>query len=332
MAINSSVYSPKQFALYLAIQGENMGTAETTASDFVKLSVNSIEDVDFVGGLVTDRTLRSGQQVFKPTDHYASEKGATKSLSFEWVVDGELGLQKLLQLISEDTSPEGTTTTAGNRSPAVYSHGAGTGEYATLIISNPYTAEDRAYHSAVLTSLTLSLDAGTAGGRLVASGTFYSGYTTTIGANTATDSGTTSDTAFVKTIYDCTTKAIGASGSELDVVCRSFDLTINYPAVRIGYQGSNGECEGYSRSGQYSANGNISVKYDAHSKPALTDLMAGSEKSINFGDGSAINFDLPQIVYTGYGLNMDEEAGAFVDIPFECVADGAEALYTIIAT
>ena len=76
----------------------------------------------------------------------------------------------------------------------------------------------------------------------------------------------------------------------------------------------------------------MSVKYDANSKPALTDFMAGSEKSINFGDGSAINFDLLQVVYTGYALNMDEEAGAFVDIPFECVADGSEALYTITAT
>ena len=332
MAINTSVYSPKQFALYLAIQDENMGTAETTSADFVKLDVTSVEDVDWAGGLVQDRTLRSGQQVFHPKDHFVSEKGSSKTLAFEWVVSGELGLQKLLQLISEDTSPTGTVTTAGNRTPAVYAHGAGTGEYATLIISNPYTAEDRTYHSAVLTSLSLSMDAGTAGGRLVASGTFYSGYNATPAASTDADSGTASETAFVKTIYDCTTKAIGVAGSEADVVCRSFDLTINYPAVRVGYQGSDGECEGYSRSGQYSANGNMSVKYDANSKPALADFLAGAERSINFGDGAAINFDLLQVVYTGYALNMDEEAGAFVDIPFECVADGSEALYTIIAT
>ena len=61
-------------------------------------------------------------------------------------------------------------------------------------------------------------------------------------------------------------------------------------------------------------------------------MLAGSEKSINFGDGSAINFDLLQVVYTGYALSFDEEAGTFVDFPFECVADGSEALYTIIAT
>ena len=332
MAINTSVYSPKQFSLYLAIQDENMGTAETTAGDFVKLDVVNVTDVDWVGGLVQDRTLRSGQQVFHPKDHYVSEKGASKELSFEWVVSGELGLQKLLQLISEDTSPTGTVTTAGNRTPAVYAHGAGTGEYATLIISNPYAAEDRTYHSAVLTSLTLSMDAGNNGGRLVASGTFYTGYTATIGTSTTTDSGTASETAFVKTLYDCTTKNCGTASSEVDLVCRSFEFTINYPAVRIGYQGGSGECEGYSRSGQYSANGNMSVKYDANSKVVLTDMLAGSEKSINFGDGSAINFDFLQVVYTGYALNFDEEAGTFVDIPFECVAEGSEALYTIIAT
>jgi hypothetical protein len=164
---------------------------------------------------------------------------------------------------------------------------------------------------------------------LIASGTFYTGYNVTVGASTATDSGTASETTFVKTIYDCTTKQIGAG---VDVVCRSFDLTINYPAVRIGYQGGNAEPEGYSRSGEYSASGNISVKYDANSEPSLADFLAGSEKAISFGDGSTINFSLPQVIYTGSSLSFDEEAGTFVDIPFSCVADGSEALYTITAT
>mgnify|MGYP003135389668 FL=1 len=332
MAINTAVYSPKQFELYLALQSSNLGTAEDTSGDFVKLAVTNVEDIDFAGGLIQDRTLRTGQQIMRPTDHFVSEKGSAKNISFEYVVDGELALQKLLQLISEDTSPTATVTTAGNRTPAVYAHGADTGEYATLIVSSPFSSKDRTFHSAVLTSLTLSMSAEASGGRLIASGTFYTGYNVTVGASTATDSGTASETTFVKTIYDCTTKQIGSASSEVDVVCRSFDLTINYPAVRIGYQGGNAEPEGYSRSGEYSASGNISVKYDANSEPSLADFLAGSEKSINFGDGSTINFDLPQVIYTGSSLSFDEEAGTFVDIPFSCVADGSEALYTITAT
>jgi len=339
MAIKGEVYSPKQYELYIGIEQSAFGTAEDTASDFVKLDVATVGDIDWSGGLTADRTLRTGQQVKKPADHYSTQQGGTWTLPFEWVVSHEEGLQQLLQLVTEDTSPNVSVVRLGSASPLEYGeHGqAANSATATVIISNPYTSEDRVLTSAVVQDLTLSMDAGTAGGRLVASGTFWTGYTPTIGSNTVSPAGT--QTSYVKGLYHCTTKNFGAASSELDLVARSFSYTISFPATRLGYQGSAGDPETYSRSGEYSASGTMQVKYDANSLPALTALhvkgdgtASGKERSINFGDGSAINFDLLQVIVTGYTKNMDEEAGVFVDISFDSVALAGEAIHTLIFT
>ena len=129
-------------------------------------------------------------------------------------------------MISEDTGS--AYEMAGNFSPASYKHGATTGEMATVIISNPNSSDDRVLHSAVLTELTLSFDSGS-DGRLVASGSFYSGYAPTVGANTVDPDGT--ETAYVETIFDCSTKQLGGQ----DVVARACSWTWTYPAVRVGF-------------------------------------------------------------------------------------------------
>ena len=322
MAIDGNVYSSKQFELYIADQSA-MGTANDTNGDFVKLDVVSVSDIDFGGGLVQERALRSGQQVKKLTDHYVSQKGASASLSFEWVVSHKEGLMQLMKMISEDTAS--AYEWAGNKGPASYEHGESTGEMATVIISNPNSSDDRVLHSAVLTELSLSMDSGSEGGRLVASGTFYSGYKPTVGASSVDPSGT--ETAFVKTIYDCTTKQLGG----LDVVARSFNATFAYPALRVGYQGASGEAEQYGRSGEIVCSGSATVKYDSNSDGELAGFLAGSTKAVTFGDGSTIQVSVPTSVYTGFNLDLgDSEEGVFVEIPFEGTASGAGNLYSVI--
>lgn len=326
MAISGSVYSGKQFELYLGLQtGAGtpvaMGTAGAVNSEFVKLDMASISDIDF-SGITQDRFLRTGQQIKKPTDHHVSQNGASYTLSFEWVVSHKQGLQKLLQLISEDTAS--AYEVAGTFSPAVYTDSASTGELATVIISNPNTGDDRVLHSAALTELSLSMDVGTNGGRLVASGTFYSGYNPTIGANTVSPSGT--QTAYVKTLFDCSTKQLKETATSQDMVMKAFSLTIGYPCITVG---SSANAEAYSRGDEYTASGSANVKYDGNSDGILSEFLDGDEMLATVGDGSTINFSLPQIVYTGFNMSMDDAEGAFVEIPFDCVADGSENLYSI---
>jgi len=322
MAIDGNVYSSKQFELYIADQ-TTLGTPLTTDSAFVKLDVVSVTDVDFGGGLVQERTLRSGQQVKKATDHYVSQKGASASLSFEWVVSHKQGLLHLMKMISEDTAS--AFEWAGNKSPALYEHGEDTGEFSTVIISNPNTGDDRVLHSAVLTELTLSMDSGSEGGRLVASGTFYSGYKPDVGASTVAPSGT--ETAYVKTIFDCTTKTMASA----DVVAKAFSITMAYPALRIGFQGGEAEAEQYGRGGEYLVTGSATVKYDANTDGELASFIAGTTKAVAFGDGSTMNFSIPTAKWTGFNIDLgDTEEGAFVEIPFEGTADGSANVYSII--
>ena len=64
----AQVYSGRKYSLFLGRQTDAsspvaMGTAQSTNGEFVELDVASISDIDFTGGLVTDRTLRTGQQV-----------------------------------------------------------------------------------------------------------------------------------------------------------------------------------------------------------------------------------------------------------------------------
>ena len=326
MGISGNVYSGKQFELFLSLQTGaaiqvNMGTAGAVNGEFVKLDLASITPIDW-SGIVQNRELRTGQQIKKPTDHYVSQNGASYTLGFEWVVSHKEGLQKLLQLATEDTASD--YDMEGTFSPEVYTDGAATGELATLIISNPNTADDRVFHSAALTELSLSMDVGSNGGRLVASGTFYTGYNPTLGTSSVAPSG--AQTTFVKTLHDCTTKQLKEGSTNQDMVMRSFNLNLNYPCIATG-SGSNAEA--YSRADEITASGSALVKYDGNTDGMIAHFLDGSEKVITVGDGSTINFSLPQVVYTGYNLNLDDAEGAFVEIPFDCVADGAELLYSI---
>jgi len=321
MAIDSNVFSGKQFELYLANESGNMGTAESTNGNFIKLAVNSVSDVDF-SGITQERNLRVGQQVKKPTDHFVSQKGASYTMQFEWIVDHKEGLQKLMQLISEDTSS--AFEVSGSFSPGVYSHGAATGQTATVIISNPNSGDDRTLTSCILTELTLSMDSGSDGGRLKASGTFYTGYKPTLGISTVAPSGT--ETAWNKTIFDCTGKTVGGS----DVVASAFSMTMNYPGIRIGYQGSDADPEQYSRADEYTASGSINVKYDYNTDGEIAHFLAGTEKAVRVGDASTVDISCPQVMYTGFNTAFDNPEGSMVEIPFDCVADGSEKLYSII--
>ena len=343
MAIAGQLYSGSKYQVLLgrqtaATSAENMGTVETTDSEFVELDMASVSDIDFTGGLVTDRTLRTGQQVKKGTDHWVSEKGSTKSFNFEWVVSHKQGLQILLELITEDTSSP--YAVAGNHEPPIYKHGASTGKLATVILknldANSAATQFRTMHSAALTNLSLSMDATNNGGRLIASGTFVTGYLVSTAANTATNSGT--QTPFVKTIHDCTTKTVNAA----EVVVKAFNMDIGYPMQRVGYQGSDGEPEMYSRAGEITCSGSITVLYDTNSDGFLAEMLtnpaagsAAGESPIVLSDNATVGsgnfaFEVLQAVFTGHNLSIEgAEEGMMLELPYEGTAIAAENLFRV---
>ena len=349
MAISGQVYSGKKYSLFLGRQSNAssplaMGTVQTTNGEFVELDVVNVTDIDFAGGLVNDRTLRTGQQIKKPTDHYVSEKGSTKAFNFEWVCSHREGIQILLELISEDvSSPYGI---AGNFEPAIYSHGRDHSsdskkpQFATVILknldSNKAAGQDRTMHSACLTNLSFSMDATSNGGRLIASGTFVTGYLVSTAASSVVPSG--AENIFVKTIYDCTTKTVNG----VDVVVKSFNIDLAYPMQRVGYQGNNGEPEVYSRAGEITCTGSINVLYDENSDGFLAEMLTNptdgsstGEAPIILSDNATVGsgnfaFEVLQAVLTGHNLTIEgAEEGMMVELTFEGTADTAENLFRV---
>ena len=328
-ALDKTVYSGKQFEAYVSIQSDALGTNDVSGTLY-KMRLTEVNDIDFSAGFQTADIERVGQRVLRPTDHIKVYKGGTFSWTFDGlIVENEALLQTLLQLVSEDDSPDGSAQILGNKSTVAYEEGATTGEYACLVISSPDSSHDRLMHSAILQELTLSMSPTDNGGLLTASGTFWSGYQPVIGAESTAADATAA--GFNKGFFDCTTSQVGGD----DVVMNNFELTISNPATRVGYETVNsiaGEPCAYMRGGQISVTGTVGVKLDDNVAQIITeDFLVGTSANVSFGDGSSIDFDIPTAKYTGH-TNANTDSGVFVDLPFTATADGSGALVTIIAT
>ena len=328
-ALDNTVYGSKQYEAFLSLQTDALGTNDVSGTLY-KLRVPEVNDFEWSEGFQTADVERTGQRVLRPTDHIKIYKGGTFTWSFDnLIVENEAVLQLLLQLSTEDSSPEGTAAIVGNQGTVVYEQGATTGEYACLVLSSPDADKDRLMHSAILQDLTLSMSPENNGGLLTASGTFWSGYQPVIGAEGTSADATAVD--WTKGFFDCTNSQIGGD----DVVMNNFELTISNPATRVGYETVNsiaGEPCAYNRGGQISVTGSVGVKLDDNVAQVITeDFLIGTSANVSFGDGSAIDFDIPTAKYTGH-THTNTESGVFVELPFMGTADGSGALVTIIAT
>ena len=328
-ALDKTVYSGKQYEAYVSLQSDARGTNDVSGTLY-KLRLPEVNDIEWSEGFQTADVERTGQRVLRPTDHIKKYNGGTFTWSFsDLVVENEALLQLLLQLVSEDTNPDGSAQILGNQGTVAYEQGATTGEYACLVLSSPDADKDRLMHSAILQELTLSMSPDSNGGLLTASGTFWSGYQPVIGAE-----GTSPDATAVnwtKGFFDCTTSQVGGD----DVVMNNFELTISNPATRVGYETVNsvdGEPCAYMRGGQISVTGSVGVKLDDNVAQIITeDFLVGTSANVSFGDGAAIDFDIPTAKYTGHS-HTNTDSGVFVELPFMGTADGSGALVTIIAT
>ena len=328
-ALDNTVYSGKQFEAYVSLQTDALGTNDVSGTLY-KMRLSEVNDIEWSESFQAADVERTGQRVLRPTDHIKTYKGGTFTWSFDnLIVESEALLQLLLQLVSEDDSPEGTVAITGNQGTVAYEQGATTGEYACVVLSSPDADKDRLMHSSILQELTLTMSPDTNGGLLTASGTFYSGYQPVIGAEATSPNATSVD--FTKGFFDCTTSQVGGD----DVVMNNFELTISNPATRVGYETVNsiaGEPCAYMRGGQISVTGTVGVKLDDNTAQILTeDFLVGTSANVSFGDGAAIDFDIPTAKYTGHS-HTSTDSGMFVELPFMGTAEGSGALVTIIAT
>jgi len=334
---DTNLYSRNEFRFAIA-EESTFGTAITTQSSFKELHITDVPQIDY-SGIVRDQTKRSdGKRVLSQSDTYLSTSGSTYTVAVSGVLT-DLTADLLIYGVMQDLVSEAATTpylkifewdgsTDGNNSGSPY-------KFYTLNGYNPASDESWQLKSCVLQSLSISADPGTNGGRASFSATFFSGFAPVQTGLTVTPASWVSPGTDYYSFQALNTKTVGGS----DVVLSSMNLEFANGTTRVGYD-SSGNPQQYAFP-QFDLNGSVSVKYDANTKDEiatfLTNPMGNSaEKNIiiQWGNGTAdgtLKFDV-NAIYSGNDMNFGDDAGVFVNLPFQGVDDGTnEAIEVKIA-
>ena len=327
-------YSGREFSAIVGIADNDAGSSvgavgaatqdanAVSASKFL-MRADAVNMFDYSAGYNRAEVSRAGSRTLRAEDiinHYGS---GVFTWDFDWLVDNEKGIQNLVELMYPSHGGTITTSVTYPAVPTVndLSH-AETAEtvskLAFILLTNPLASRDHYMHSANLQELTLSMSAGTDGGRLRASGQFMSGYKPLIETNAIAADTTASD--YAKGLFDCTTSTFGGDAA----VVSDFSLTISNPANRVGYQGASGETDGYVRGGAFSITGSITMKSD--SLQQINDdtfWKLNATAALVLGQGTNIDFNLPAVNVSNISYNMADE-GVFQTVDFTATS-GADA-------
>jgi hypothetical protein len=342
-------YSGREFSAIVGIADNDAGSsagavgavtqdANAVGSSKFLMRADTVNMFDYSAGYNRAEVSRAGSRTLRAEDivnHYGS---GVFTWDFDWLVDNEKGIQNLLELMYPNHGGTITTSITYPAAPTVndLSHGETTetvSKLAFILLQNPLTSRDHYMHSANLQTLTLSMSAGTDGGRLRASGQFMSGYKPIIEANTVAADTSVSD--YSGGLFLCDTSTFGGDA----MIVRDFSITISNPASRIGYQGTAGETDGYIRGGAFSITGSITMKSDslqqinddtfwkANATAAI--VLKPSSPSAE----STIDFSLPAVNISNISYDMADE-GVFQTVEFTATsgADAGGSLAVIKAT
>ena len=343
-------YSGREWSAIVGIADNDAGSsvgavgavtqdANAVGSSKVLMRVDSPTNMfDYSASYQRAEVARSGSRTLRSEDiinHYGS---GIWTWDFNWLVDNEKGIQNLLELMYPNHGGTIATSMTYPAAPTVndLSHSEtaeSVSKLAFIILQNPLATRDHYMHSANLQNLTLSMDAGTDGGGLRASGQFMTGYKPIIEANTVSADTSVSD--YVGNLFDCNTSTLGGDA----MTVKSFSLTIDNPAQRVGYQGTAGETDGYSRGGALSITGSITMKSDSLQQVNDdTFWKANATTAIVLKPSSpeankTIDFSIPTANISNISMDMAEE-GIFQTVDFTATSstDASGNLAVIKAT
>ena len=339
-----ATFSGNQWLVYVGVHTANQGILTQSADNALhRMNLETVNDIDFSAGVTQEYIARTGQKVFRETDVFTTQNGGTYTWAFDWLVDDEVLLQKLLTSAMEVVDTTGVAHILGTHGHSTAYANAGSSPAYSLQVSlvNPDATETRLLHSAIVSELTLSMDAGTNGGRLRASGTLWSGYRPTVGTNAVADGSTIAQVDFPFGLFDCHAIEV----AQVQQTCKAASFTISNPAQRVGFIVANsldGEPTDYVRN-RVDVTGSITIKHDSAivgSAESLGFWLSGASKAILVGDegttagGSAtdIFIECPTTKYTGHNVDLGTEDGVFIELPFTATATGSAKLITIVMT
>ncbi len=270
MAIDGTVTAGTEHEFAISEEA-TFGTAITaTTNDLWKLlHITEVPQWD-LSGIVRDSTMRvRGSRVPHNEDNYITRAGGTILIPFTCIVT-DLTYDLLIYGVMQDLVSEGATTPfekiwewdGATTQPDFASNG---GKFYTTCLNGGIPAENFIATSCILRDLTISSDPGTNGGRMTASGTFMSGFSSATkffesgsqAFGTPTQPGTT-----YYNHCNLVTKTIGGT----DMIVESYSITYNNKAVRVGCTVA-GDAEQYALggAGDYEVTGSIRLLYDDNS-------------------------------------------------------------------
>ena len=335
MAISTAAHSPKEFQFLIAEQ-DVFGTFETS-NDMHALDVDSVGTPSLNPTQVLD--VRNGSRVLQKEDFFQDVRASVKEIS----VSGTATLNALDMLLENitgeaETSASSIYSFASNQ--ATTSVGIGstgqTGTLLSIVIKSAFgTNADLAFKDCVCTSLTLSGDTGTEGGRIKFSATFQTGST----VEDLTDAATTADTGFAASENRFMTNFVAAYRQiygVADLVMSSFSLTLENPAVFSGVTSAGYEV--ISRSGEFSVTLDATIKYDDKTEDLFEKFnnqtqegATGSQATLlNHQSGlAADNFgiSIPKTILTNVAFNEGDVM--MLDVSVKGVGDGSNPLVEV---
>ena len=266
MAVNASAYSPKQFSFCIAMQDDfgtfNPNSGGTPDNAWVAVDVDSIGTPSFNINQVIEH--RTGSRVLQATDFFQDNKAKVIEISVSGtatteVLDlilGNITQGDTVPYVIDSNQPQQTFTTGTENQTA--------NQILSIAYISPSSGNTLGFKDCFCTSITLSGDAGTEGGRIKFDATFKTGSL----PEDLTDDALTIDTEISSNNYFMSSwvAAQRTVANISNVLVNSFSLIVENDMVFSGITTTG--YEACARVGEISATADFNIKYDD-----ITDVM-----------------------------------------------------------
>ena len=317
----STAFQTKQNTRVIIGTEATMGTAALATADSIEMPVTDYSFDEIHKHSLSVAPPRTGSGAFTQSDDMVKWQRHDRmydiSITFHATAQS---INRVCKALFGDG--DGTNTLIGSM-PSVtdFRDGQSNSVPVSIIFENAAHAgsgNDAVFTSCVCTGLTLSGDIASNGGVVMCTATFQTGYN--MSTSTATVSGTETTLSSQTTMFnmhDLTVETL----NEQDLLLYSFELSIQRPVNRIGFDSDNDfKPMGYALGG-YEVTGSLTCKRDAESLEAIDTDMA-TPKALAISAGDVFQIDAPKCIIDTASISFDDD-GWKQTIPFMCTYSGA---------
>ena len=301
MAISQAAYSSSSFKVAIAEQ-DAFGTIEAAGGNaYHALDVDSISSPSFSPNQALD--VRTGSRVLQTTDFFHSKIGMVTELSVSGTATTN-ALDILLEnfMGEAEGSASGVYSFLSNAAAQSVGRGASSqaGTLLSVVVISPISAMDIGLKDCVVTSLSLSGDTGTEGGRIKFSATFKTG--SAIDATQTTSVGAV-DTAFTAASENYLMSSWAAAYRQLvgvaDLILTSFTLNLTNEAEFTGPISTGFDV--ITRAGELSATLDATIKYDDKCQAFFENFL---DQSTGASEGATLLNDDSSLTDGSFGISF----------------------------